>query len=173
MSMLLEHEWNAWYDHSTPGRSAKDYDKGLFTLCTVKSVEDFWGCYNNMPGLHELDAKCGFHFMRKGVRPVWEDTSNRDGGIWKLRIKKEDGCQVWKELLMSLVGDIYKDSVGVDLNGVSISNKQSEYILTIWQNKDIYSQETIQYFLGLTPQITLISDPTYQSCQLLMKNNNS
>ena len=94
MSLLLEHEWNAWYDHSTPGRNAKDYDKGLLNMCTVTSVENFWGCYNNMPPLNSLDLKCGFHFMLKGVKPIWEDASNKIGGIWKIRVKKEDASNV-------------------------------------------------------------------------------
>lgn len=166
--MLLEQEWNAWYDHSTPGRSAKDYDKGLFPLCTVKSVEDFWGCYNNMPALHTLDTKCGFHFMTKGVKPAWEDLANQKGGIWRLRVKKEDATCMWKEILMALVGDVYKDTLEVNLNGVSIANKQNEYVFTLWVDTDSSNVETIQYFLDLSPHVTLITDPFYQSCSQLL-----
>ena len=171
MALLLEHEWNAWYDHATPGRTAKDYDKGLFTLCTVQSVEDFWGCFNNMPALHTLDHKCGFHFMLKGVKPAWEDTANKPGGIWKIRVKKDDAACVWKEILMALVGDTYKDSIAVDINGISITNKQSEYVFTLWISKDVQAADVIQYFLDLAPHVTLVADPFYQSCSMLLQSS--
>jgi translation initiation factor 4E len=171
MSLLLEHEWNAWYDHSTPGRSAKDYDKGLFALCTMKTVEDFWGCYNNLPTLSSLDSKCGFHFMIKGVRPVWEDDANKNGGVWRIRVQKEAAEAVWKEILMSLVGDVYVDEVGITVNGASIANKGTEYVLTIWMSKDVQSVDVVKYFLGLCPQVSLVADPAYQSCLILVKNN--
>ena len=72
---------------------------------------------------------------------------------------------------MALVGDTYKDTLSIDINGVSITNKQNEYVITLWLSKDINTHETFQYFLNLTPQVTLIADPVYQSCLFLMKSN--
>ena len=72
---------------------------------------------------------------------------------------------------MALVGDVYKDFVGVDVNGVSIGNKQNEFLICLWIAKDVQSQDVIQYFLDLAPQITLVADPAYQSCLMLLKQN--
>jgi translation initiation factor 4E len=173
MSLLLEHEWTAWYDQAIPGRSAKDYDKGLYTLCTINTVEDFWGCYNNMPSLLDLDPKCGFHFMLKGVKPAWEDTANKPGGIWRLKVTKEDAVCLWKEILMALVGNVYTDSLSIGINGVSVAYKQNDYFFTFWLDKDESKQNVTSYFLSLAPHIALSTEPVYQSCLFLIENTNN
>lgn len=168
MALLLEHEWKAWFDHSTPGRSAKDYEKGLFPICTVKTVEDFWGCFNNLPSVSTLDSRSGYHFMILGVKPAWEDEKNVNGGTWKIRVNKSEAEEVWKELLMSLIGDTYKDEIKNQVNGVSISCKQSEFVFTLWFKEDSQTVQIRKYLNNLLPQVKLVADPSYSSCKNLV-----
>lgn len=175
MSLPLEHTWSAWYDHAAPGRSAKDYEQTLHQLCTMQTVQDFWGCYNNMPALQTLPFKCGYHIMKNDVKPAWEDLSNRNGGIWQFKIKKESGVLLWKEALMALVGDSYKDNIpsGLDVNGVSITNKQTEYLVNLWVTSDQEDEAVVSYFLKLATGIETASKPVFKTCAGLMKYHKS
>jgi translation initiation factor 4E len=170
MSLLLEHEWTAWYDHSLPGRSSKDYEKGLFTVCTIKTVSDFWGCFNNLPSLQTLDNKCGFHFMKKGVKPAWEDLENSKGGIWKFKLSKTDVQEMWKELLMSLVGDTYIDHLKTPVNGLSVSLRQGEFIVTVWFKEECFGLNLKTYLTDLLPNVKMTAEPSYASCKTLVNN---
>jgi hypothetical protein len=105
MALMLEHEWTAWYDHARPGRTANDYEKTLHKYCVFNTIQTFWGTFYNMSALQTLPVKSGYHIMKSDAKPVWEDSKNRTGGIWQIRIRKDDGPLVWKELLMALVSD--------------------------------------------------------------------
>jgi translation initiation factor 4E len=173
MALLLEHEWTAWYDHSTPGRNSKDYEKGLFTICTIKSVQDFWGCFNNLPSLATLENKCGFHFMKKGVKPAWEDSANAKGGIWKFKIGKNEVQDMWREILMSLVGDSYVDELKSEINGLSVSFKQGEFVITLWFKDECFGLDLKTYLSTLMTSPKTLSDPSYLSCKTLVNNISS
>ena len=166
--MELEFAWNAWYDHAAPGRSAKDYEKSLHQVCTVKTVQEFWGCFNNMPALQSLSLKCGYHFMKNEVKPVWEDPTNRKGGVWNLQARREDAPLVWKEILMAIIGDIYKDSVkSCEVNGVSISKKKADYLITIWVSSPDGKAAIMDYLCNLFPKVKV--EQQFHDCLSLMR----
>lgn len=175
MSLLLEHTWSAWYDYAAPNRSAEDYEQTLHQLCTINSLQDFWGCYNNMPALQTLPFKCGYHIMKNNVKPAWEDLSNRNGGVWQFKIKKESGVLLWKETLMALVSDSYKDFMpaGVDVNGISISNKQSDYFINLWITTDQENEQVVKYFLKLAAGIETSNPPVFKTCASMMHYHKS
>lgn len=71
----------------------------------MKSVEQFWNVYSHIQRpqgntyLNLLFAilfsefekgsdKTDLHFFKQGIKPVWEDPSNVEGGKWILRVKK-------------------------------------------------------------------------------------
>lgn len=169
MALQLEEEWAVWYDHFTPGRTGVNYDKGLFTLCSLHTVEDFWGCYNNLPAIASLDNKCGIHFMIKGIKPAWEDPVNNCGGILRLKVKKNEAQTFWKEMLMAIIGDSYKDIIGAEFNGISAVKKQGQFVFQLWSSRDYDIEEAKRYFLKISPGIKLIGDSKYQTCKNLLK----
>jgi translation initiation factor 4E len=57
----------------------------------------------------ELQAPCDLHMFRRGTRPLWEDTENRNGGKWVLRIRKEYSDRLWEDLCMGIVGNAFGD----------------------------------------------------------------
>lgn len=80
----------------------EEYDASLQNICTVDSVQLFWQCFNNLPTVDQLKPKSSFHLMKvrpvlarvlnvqAGIKPIWEDPNNENGGFWAMRVKKED-----------------------------------------------------------------------------------
>ncbi|MFX4036859.1 eukaryotic translation initiation factor 4E, partial [Streptococcus suis] len=41
----------------------------------------------------------------EGIRPLWEDSANCNGGKWIIRFKKVVSGRFWEDLVLALVGD--------------------------------------------------------------------
>jgi translation initiation factor 4E len=39
------------------------------------------------------------------VKPLWEDSGNKNGGRFMFRVKKNFGNRIWEELLLSFIGE--------------------------------------------------------------------
>lgn len=169
--MELQDSWSAWFDNAQPGRSAEDYGDSLAKICSVLTIQDFWGCFNNLPALQTLPMKSGVHFMKKGVKPLWEDLTNRRGGVWHFRLRKEDGAYVWREFLVAVLSDDSFDKVGSEVTGLSLTNRPSEYLVQIWTPSDKLIPAMLGYFEGLVPTINFQSAPLFKTCASLILSN--
>ena len=95
---------------------------------TFSYVEDFWAVYNHIELASRLAASCDYSVFKEGVKPMWEDSHNSNGGRWvinldkKLRLSTLDN--IWIEVLMSMVGESFGED-GTIVNGavVSIRNR--------------------------------------------------
>ena len=64
----------------------KSYEDNTTTLGTVRSAEDFWRLYVHLrrpatgTGSDERTVVCDYHVFREGIKPMWEDEENRQGG---------------------------------------------------------------------------------------------
>ncbi|RKP25752.1 translation initiation factor eIF 4e-like domain-containing protein [Syncephalis pseudoplumigaleata] len=85
----LYHSWTLWYDQGgkkTP--SAQTWSQNLKELVTFDTVEDFWGVYNNIAKINELQSGANYHLFKKGIKPMWEDAANAKGGKWVVQMPK-------------------------------------------------------------------------------------
>ena len=80
----------------------KSYEDNTTTLGTVRSAEDFWRLYVHLrrpatgTGSDERTVVCDYHVFREGIKPMWEDDANRDGGKWIVRVKKGVAARIAK-----------------------------------------------------------------------------
>ena len=167
MSHPLQHRWSVWCDQAYPGRSTQDYESSLHLFCSLASVEEFWGCYHHLPSLQTLSPRSGYHLMKGDCRPLWED--DRAGGVWQIRVRRTQGELAWKELLLALVSDQYRDHIHPkdDIRGVSITNKHSEYLLQVWMTSSAGEQQTIHYLRSLLSEVPT-QPVSFRSCTSLI-----
>lgn len=98
----LKYAWNFYHDKYS---ETKSYDERItLILSDVVTLKPFWGFLNNFP-LHALKMKDSVHFFKRGIKPVWEDSRNINGGSWTFRIPKDKSEQFWKEALMLAIGE--------------------------------------------------------------------
>ncbi|ORZ19796.1 translation initiation factor eIF 4e-like domain-containing protein [Absidia repens] len=103
--ILLQGEWTYWYDRYVPNLPASEYEANLQVISTVGTVQKFWSVYNNIDGPEKLGFRSNLHFMRKGIKPIWEDPKNEYGGSYNFKVNKHQSPLVWRDLLVLLIGE--------------------------------------------------------------------
>lgn len=53
-----------------------------------------------------------YYFFKQGIRPMWEDDINKNGGRLLINSNKRNGLtdKYWMEILLSLIGESYGDN---------------------------------------------------------------
>lgn len=98
-------------------------------LYTVETVADFWKLFNNF---NKLGPRFNHYFLMKaGSEPTWEHSSNRNGGICKLKTELRESPKAWLDLNLHLACGILCDDCE-DINGISISPKNDWAVINIW-----------------------------------------
>jgi hypothetical protein len=129
-------EWNLWYHHELNNWRVDGYRK----IFHVKNIKEFWDLHNNIDCLGGISNQ-HFFLMRENVLPIWEDSANRNGGSWSIKLNDISNVyNIWLKLAMLMVGEnIIKDEklkqnklvIGLSIN----LRNQNTCIIKIW-NRD-------------------------------------
>lgn len=92
----LEYAYSFWFSKRPSKGSAPshqqtsniNYDANLRHVGTFNSVEKFWYLYAHMTRPQDLQGHADIHLFKAGIRPLWEDDANKNGGKWIVRLKK-------------------------------------------------------------------------------------
>ena len=86
--------------------------------------------------------------MKEGIKPMWEDKQNINGGCFSYKINNKVVTKIWKELSYALMGETLSDYDII--NGITISPKKNFCIIKIWiSNCDNINPEIIKEIDGL------------------------
>jgi len=109
----------------------RGYEENTSMLGTTETVEDFWRLYVHLRRpLDDRPTVCDYHVFREGIKPMWEDETNVNGGKWIVRLKKGVAARYWEDLLLALLGGQFR--VGDEICGVVLSVRYQEDILSVW-----------------------------------------
>ncbi|KAG6514699.1 eukaryotic translation initiation factor NCBP-like [Zingiber officinale] len=137
----LKHKFVFWYTRRTPGlRSQTSYEDNIKKIVEFSTVEGFWVCYCHIARPSSLPCPTDIHLFREGIRPLWEDSANCNGGKWILRFKKVISGRFWEDLVLSLIGDQLE--FGDNVCGVVLSIRFNEDILSVW-NRNASDQKAV------------------------------
>ncbi|KAF4611192.1 hypothetical protein D9613_006900 [Agrocybe pediades] len=157
----LRNTWVFWFrQQRAPGNKITSYEEGIKKIAAFSSVESFWSLWTHLAPPSALQPTTDYLLFHSGIRrPVWEDPLNLSGGKWILRLKKGIADRFWEDLVMAIIGDQFDDcrpsvraddkgksngANGQDENGnewpeicgCTISVRQSEDIVTLWNRVD-------------------------------------
>ena len=143
----LDHEWilYAHLPHDTDW-SINSYK----TILKTNKLEEYITLMESLPD--SMINNCMLFVMKNGIKPIWEDELNRNGGCFSYKVSNKQVVKVWKNLAYKLVGNtLFKDNVNGNVNGITISPKKNFCIIKIWL-KDCTNKnpDTINYFMGLS-----------------------
>ena len=118
----LSDTWTLWahLPHDTDW-SLKSYSE----VFTFKHIEELITLNNTIP--ERMLKNCMLFMMKEGIKPIWEDSENRDGGCFSYRIEDKYIKQIWDELSYKLVGRncTKNDKLLNDINGITVSPKKT------------------------------------------------
>jgi hypothetical protein len=127
----LKNKWTMWMHlpHDTDW-SINSYKK----ILTVETVEHTLALLVTLPDV--LVKNCMLFFMKEGIKPIWEDEKNKNGGCFSFKISNKNVYDVWTELSYLLVGEtISKNDAFVNnITGITISPKKNFCIIKIWMS---------------------------------------
>jgi hypothetical protein len=83
-----------------------------------------------------LVKNCMLFIMKEGIKPIWEDPKNRNGGCFSYKIVNKNVYEVWRDLAFVVMGgSISKSNNFVsNVTGITISPKKNFCIIKIWMS---------------------------------------
>jgi hypothetical protein len=127
----LSDNWSLWahLPHDTDW-SINSYKK----IYTFTTLEETIAVTETLP--ESLVKNCMLFLMRDGIKPIWEDPKNRNGGCFSYKVSNKQVHTVWKELSYVLVGDTIsaQASFVANVTGITISPKKNFCIIKIWMS---------------------------------------
>lgn len=113
------------------------YEAGLTVIGEFDTVESFCRYFNWLKPPSKLERNSNYHLFKVGIKPMWEDPANADGGKWVLTMKGVplllDRC--WSWLTMAMVGEDFDD--GYEICGAVVSLRSKVDRIQLWiRSKD-------------------------------------
>jgi hypothetical protein len=111
----LHDSWTFWYIKNDSNSS---WENNLKKLIEVAYIEDFWSVVNYVYSPSRITSHGDIIFFKNGIRPMWEDVQNSDGGSWLFQIQSggqhkksnEEIFQYWLDTMLNLIGDCFCDN---------------------------------------------------------------
>jgi len=136
----LQQSFSFWYAKrsTTPPQgqtSLEDYEQSIKLVGSFDTVEGFWAIYNHMIKPVDLNFNMEYYLFRAGVKPVWEDPENKNGGKFILRLNRSKSSKVlpryWEDLLLALIGGQF-DLPLEELCGIALTVRPTKDVISIW-----------------------------------------
>ncbi|XP_077297638.1 eukaryotic translation initiation factor 4E homologous protein isoform X2 [Arctopsyche grandis] len=156
----LQFSYWLWFRNSnaterSATNSVQNYEQSLAMVGQCDTVEQWWGMYSHLTRPDDLPNDTSFHLFKVGVRPMWEDGANINGGKWEVRLRRNLGSWAWEEICMAIIGEQF--DVGEEICGAVINIRLHEVVLAVWhktasdQVASACIQDTIRQILHLPP----------------------
>jgi translation initiation factor 4E len=80
----------------------------------------------------QLAPTTTYSLFRHPITPTWEHPSHLTGGKWSAHLRKNVSSRLWEQLLLALIGDAFSEIGDDEVTGVTLSVKNGEDVLSIW-----------------------------------------
>ncbi|XP_068149052.1 eukaryotic translation initiation factor 4E1 [Drosophila tropicalis] len=136
----LEHTWTQWHWENDRNKSWIDM---LIEVTSFNTVEDFFSVYYIIKPPSDLKIFNDYMVFKQGVRPMWEDEANKNGGRWIMLLEKASKCfinKMWHDLLLCILGECFHYSDQICGAVINVRNKANK--LSLW-TKDAANEQAI------------------------------
>lgn len=126
----LQNTWTLWYLEQDHSKSWEDMQNEITSFDTV---EDFWSLYNHIKPPSEIKPGSDYSLFKKGIRPMWEDAANKQGGRWIININKSSKPELdnlWLDVLLCLIGEAFDHSE--EICGAVVNVRPRIHKISIW-----------------------------------------
>ncbi|EDV39043.1 uncharacterized protein Dana_GF25106 [Drosophila ananassae] len=130
MKHPLEHTWTLWHWENDRTKSWSDM---LSDVTSFNTVEDFFSVYYFIKPPSDLKVYNDYMVFKQGVRPMWEDDFNKEGGRWIMLLDKVSKTfidKMWHDLLLCTIGECFEYSEQICGVVINVRNKANK--LSLW-----------------------------------------
>jgi translation initiation factor 4E len=131
-----------------------EYEAGLSVVGDFDTVESFCRYFNWLKPPSKLEKNSNYHLFKKGIKPMWEDEANANGGKWVLTMKNNpqllDRC--WNWLAMALVGEDLDE--GDEICGAVVSLRSKVDRIQLWTR----SKDDVERINGIGRKMVKVLD---------------
>jgi hypothetical protein len=125
----LKSKWVIWFHQKDDNNWSMESYKKVFEIKT------YYDLLYIMKHLTNVSSGM-FFLMREGIKPIYEDEKNMNGGYWSLRLVKNDTYEYFKKIAYYMVCEdlMKKGDLNAKINGISICPKINNCIVKIWNS---------------------------------------
>ncbi|CAM9176447.1 unnamed protein product [Ectocarpus sp. 12 AP-2014] len=131
----LQHRWALWYDNAKLKAATETWADNLKHILAFETVQEFWALFNNVMPPSMLSVQSNYSVFKEGVKPMWEDTANRQGGKFVLTVKGEDLPQLdqwWLHAVLSAIGETLESETDPEVCGLVVSLRKGQHRIALW-----------------------------------------
>lgn len=115
--------------------SSDSWEAALKILGAYRTVEAFMSVFSTIKRPSQLDKHSNYHLFKSGVKPMWEDPANANGGKWTLSFARGvtnpallDRSWMW--LVLALIGE--ELDADNDVTGAVVSTRPKADRISLW-----------------------------------------
>ncbi|BFF98917.1 eukaryotic translation initiation factor 4E1 [Drosophila madeirensis] len=126
----LEHIWTVWHWENDRTKAWSDM---LNEVTSFNTVEDFFSVYYFIKPPSDLRVFNDYMVFKQGVRPMWEDDVNKNGGRWIIMLDKSMKAisdKLWHDLILLCIGECFLHSE--EISGIVINVRNKANKLSLW-----------------------------------------
>ncbi|KAF9941164.1 hypothetical protein BGZ65_004929 [Modicella reniformis] len=134
-----------------------------FHYFQIDQVELFARYFNWIEKPHKMEYGANYHLFKDGIKPMWEDPANANGGRWSLTLVNKDRDlldRCWMELSYALVGE--QLDAGDDICGAVLSRRIKADRLAVW----VRDKENVEAINGIGKRLIKILDLAKENISL-------
>ncbi len=164
MDQPLPSKYNLWlFDvKDTQETNSENFYEKVRNALTVSTLNDFITMYSRLKKPKDMKNGCEIYFFKEGVKPLWEDPANQNGGCFFLHIKKTFANRIWENILLSTVAQ--KPETLQVINGIIVRVLTLEVVFFIWtkqltKDEEAFMIQWVKDTAGLSGKIKLEFKP--------------
>ena len=155
----LSNKFVFWY-HIIDNSSSEDYKAQIKKLAEFDTLDDFWAIFQYLKKPDDYKQPVEMQLFKEGIKPMWEDENNKNGGKIALKLRKEYSNLVWEELVFAFIGGYFAKEIKDEINGLVINCKKDFNTLQIWTksfNEEVTSgiEKNIREILSIPKEVVL------------------
>jgi len=126
--------WKLWLHYPNDQKWGYDGEDHYQEVVTLNSVQDVLAINYEMKD--SLIQQCMVFVMKDGIKPIWEDPANCNGGRFSFKIPNYAVPDIWRKLLLHMTCHNTTKPMDEDfeqsINGISVSPKKAFCIIKLW-----------------------------------------
>ena len=125
------------FDNSTTQKQAgKDWEAALKDIMSFGTVQEFWHTYSSITPASRTASGSNWSLFRAGIKPMWEDPVNKQGGKWVLTINRSEKRNLddwWLYAVLASIGEVLETAQGHDeICGLVCSIRKDKDRIALW-----------------------------------------